>query len=418
MRCPRGIALSPRSMTPRTRAPTCMVTISPTPSISAAAVAAARPGFRRPSARRAGPHAGEPGRHPDHPEQRRHHVGLSSRIPTADSAPPPRASSTWFPRRQDQQGNAPLPSGGPDDDLRRPARRRGDSSGTGCNATSGATRIAADAGATAASTVNTIPPAAVTASPTVGSTGQPSASPVNRAPSHPTAQPTRMPRADPMRPISPASTSRSRRTRPEVAPTQRVSAICRRRWVIRMVKVFAMTIPAATTAITANPSSTMARMSTPLVRSAIASSARSSAVCTTALSPTAASRLLRRSSAGTSFPDSTAIGADESPPHAAVTCAITSAPTKAVGCVPLRTDDEVSAIPTMVSSCPGPLSSEPVDTENCWPTARFAVVAVDRSTITSSTPAGHRPSSRPNQRSRSSAGIACNAMVPRDSAAV
>ena len=161
--------------------------------------------------------------------------------------------------------------------------------------------------------------------------------------------------------------------------------------------------------ITANPSSTMARMSTPFVRSAIASSARSSAVCTTALSPTAASRLLRRSSAGSAFPDRTAIGADESPPHAAVTCAITSAPTKAVGCVPLRTDDEVSAIPTMVSWCPARCFAEAcrygellADSEVRGGGGR----PIDDHLVDAGRP---RPSSRPNQRSRSSAGIACNA---------
>ena len=68
-------------------------------------------------------------------------------------------------------------------------------------------------------------------------------------------------------PTSPASASTSRRTCRRLPPMHLVRAMCRRRWVSRMVKVLAMTMPDATTAVTANPSSTMVKTVAPPVMS-------------------------------------------------------------------------------------------------------------------------------------------------------
>ncbi len=147
-------------------------------------------------------------------------------------------------------------------------RRSSAASDTGCRAANGATRIARDAGAYAAKAVNATPPTPVKTSGNHGRTGPATSNPVTAAPAKPIPMPTTTPITDPTAPTSPASANTSRRTWPRLPPMHRVNAICRRRWVSRMVKVLAITMPEAATAVIANPSRTIVNTVAPPVISA------------------------------------------------------------------------------------------------------------------------------------------------------
>lgn len=192
---------------------------------------------------------------------------------------------------------------------------------------------------------------------------------------------------------------------------QRSSAICRRRWVSRMVNVLAMTMPATTRAITAKASSTVASTVVFPPSCAISVAACSDPVRT--VNPAVAEPMAPANWAG-SVPGSPSTATlTESPAPSAV---IVEGRAKACSRAPESADDEVSAMPTTVAVTP-PAPSQAASAM-VLPTGRFAPEAVDRSTRISAGPTGQRPWARVNQRSRSTAGMLSRLIEPCDLAAV
>ncbi len=392
--------------------PTFIIEISVTPTSSAVAVAAVRPGFRTALATASRPVA-PASREASTPTTRSTagtNSGLASSTPRNDTKPPATPSTRPGPRLPETRVPAttanvpatrstmPVPSRTTPCLVRTPTARSGRS------AERGGTRVAWRAGTNAAPTVVTIPAASGSTSATASSRRAPGGSPSDIPPSTLTATPARpTPTARPSNePTTPSATD-STRTAPNTCrrwpPTQRSRASSRVRCASTMVKVFDTTRVATKTAMPANPTRRPPSTSTSPVRDDTMSEARSSAVCTSTwraprsrAAAASADRTRVRSSAGvvltsTSSNDVTTGSppAGWSDPEPAFQAATDSSEATSATC----TSDEPATMPTTRTRSRG--APPYCDTRRCAPSRRCRSLAVSSATATSPCRSGSRP---------------------------